>query len=794
MAPNNALSERKKVVKKQGTTTVLDAGTVESRGMGTQATTRSQVTAEITEFLTGEAKMSPKAESRAFLTVWTFITRLPGPTWVDHHPGYLMRGMAYFPLAGSLVGGFVCLFFDLANVTFGLPPIVSATICTAASFWVTGCFHEDGLADASDGIGGGWSRKQILTIMTDTRLGTYGCACLLLHTVAKLELIAALDRSQWDFTGNAYGAGPALIVAHALARLTSPYLIRTRDYVDEAGPKYKFYCFMVKAKHLVSWHRVLFAVLSSFALATVFYGPIMAAIMIPIILFVAHLSGAYGEYLLGGIMGDYLGATICLTELLVLTMILVRNTFIKHFEWIQQLQNLTGDGLLEAIMKQDQPIGVLARFLGIMAVIVIYICNVGHPNVLIRETVIEAFENDTGDDIRIGLKLKTPPVAGEIEPTGRQITENICNSSESSFQDRYDAVRIYLDSLAKPVGSLGTLELWAARLAALQRTSRPTIGAAICLIFAADHGTAKRKSEGGEECSAYPQAVTMSVLNGLEEGIAGASVLAKANNVSVRVIDVGVNGASYNGEIVVSSSTKIPSGTKNFCTESAMTAAEVEQCIATGRSELSQYVADIDGQVIILGEVGIGNTTASSALIVQLTGALAMSVCGGGALASREAGIAAVEKKIDIVTRALAFHGPSIDCAMDALQRVGGAEIAALVGAILEASERNLPVLVDGFIVTAAALVAAHICPSTCQVMFFTTQSAEIGQQAAIEGIQKIADQNGVLKPEIPALSMGLRMGEGTAAILAVPILRSAAAILSEMGTIQDILKLGATC
>ena len=110
MAPNNALSQRKKVVK-QGTTTVLDAGTVESRGMGTKATTRSQVSAEILEFLNGEAKLSPKAETRAFFTVWTFITRLPGPTWVDHHPGYLMRGMAYFPLAGALVGIFVCIFF-----------------------------------------------------------------------------------------------------------------------------------------------------------------------------------------------------------------------------------------------------------------------------------------------------------------------------------------------------------------------------------------------------------------------------------------------------------------------------------------------------------------------------------------------------------------------------------------------------------------------------------------------------------------------------------------------------------
>ena len=97
-------AERKAKLPKKGTTTVLDAGTVESRGMGTRATTRSQVSAEITNFLNGEARISVKAETRAFFTVWTFITRLPGPTWVDHHPGYLMRGMAYFPLAGALVG------------------------------------------------------------------------------------------------------------------------------------------------------------------------------------------------------------------------------------------------------------------------------------------------------------------------------------------------------------------------------------------------------------------------------------------------------------------------------------------------------------------------------------------------------------------------------------------------------------------------------------------------------------------------------------------------------------------
>ena len=790
MAPNNALSGQKEG-KKQGTTTVLDAGTVESRGMGTKATTRSQVSSEITQFLNGEARLSLKAETRAFFTVWTFITRLPGPTWVDHHPGYLMRGMAYFPLAGTLVGIFVCIFFDLANVTFGLPPIVSATICTAASLWVTGCFHEDGLADASDGIGGGWSRTQILTIMTDTRLGTYGCAVLLLHTVAKLELIAALGTSAWNLTGGgtASGAGPALIIMHTLSRLTAPYLIRTRDYVDEAGPKYKFYSFMVQAKYLVSWHRVVFALLTSLALTSFCYGRNMALAMIGTVIVVAHLSGSYGEYLLGGVMGDYLGATICITELVVLTMILGRNIFCSRIEWIQELIKERGtQGLFEAALQQDEPIGALARFVLVIAITVIWCAFVGHPSVLVRESAIEAQATDPVDDVRISLKVKDT-LNADHPTSGRQVAEDVCVSLESSFQQRYDAVRIYMDSLAKPVGSLGTLEHWAAKLAALQRTIHPSVDPVACLIFAADHGIAKSPQEGGEGCSSYPQAVTRFVLEGLERGIAGASVLAKHNRVSMRVVDVGVCGDPYNGVIVVSCEAKLQGGTMNFCKGPAMTHAEVERCIRIGRDELTQYVLDTDARVIILGEVGIGNTTASSALIAYLTDTDAESVCGGGATTTREADKENVDKKVTLVTNALNLHKSSMNGPIDALAKVGGAEIAALVGAILESSERNIPLLVDGFIVTAATLVAAHISPSICRVLFFATQSAEKGQMAAIHRIQSIAKDNDVLIPESPALSMGLRLGEASAALLAVPILRSSSAILAEMGTIQDIMK-----
>ena len=120
--------------------------------------------------------------------------------------------MAYFPLGGTLIGLFVSAFYDLARTTLDLPSSVAAVMSQASSLWVTGCFHEDGLADSADGIGGGWTRAQILKIMQDTRLGTYGAAVLLLYIVAKLELLAVLGTSSWGWA-SCQGAGPALVVA-----------------------------------------------------------------------------------------------------------------------------------------------------------------------------------------------------------------------------------------------------------------------------------------------------------------------------------------------------------------------------------------------------------------------------------------------------------------------------------------------------------------------------------------------------------------------------------------------------
>jgi nicotinate-nucleotide--dimethylbenzimidazole phosphoribosyltransferase len=284
----------------------------------------------------------------------------------------------------------------------------------------------------------------------------------------------------------------------------------------------------------------------------------------------------------------------------------------------------------------------------------------------------------------------------------------------------------------------------------------------------------------------YPQAVTRAILAGLQRGVAGASVLGK--DVSLTVVDVGVDGDPFDGPVVVTSPHKVVGGTKNFCNGDALTVEETDRCILAGRKSLIEMVDKMGCKVLALGEVGIGNTTAASAVIAALTGEPVEDVCGGGAFASRNVDEGAIKKKIGIVNRALKRHKGALKESAMVLSKVGGAEIAALVGAMLEASERGIPLLIDGFIVTAAALAAVAISPSVCNFLFLSTRSVEKGQIAAIKRIQEIARKSNLPVPSDPVLSMGLRMGEGTGALLAVPILQSAATMVTQMATIQEIL------
>lgn len=751
-------------------TTVLSPGVVEERNQNVTSN-KNQISEEIRSFLSGDAAPSLRSEFRTFFTIWMFITRLPSPSWVDLHPGFLMRGMAYFPMVGTVLGFFYSIFLDFFRISLGLPAVVAAAMSVTFGLFLTGCFHEDGLADSADGIGGGWSKSQILKIMTDSRVGTFGCAALTMFLFVKVQLLGSLRTP-----------AEAIIVSQTLSRLSAPFLIRTKNYVAEVGPKSPFYVFMVQAKHLVSWPRVAVAVLYSFGVTNFFYGPIVALLLIVAVLFLSQVIGWKGDYLLGGVMGDFLGGTICISEILVLALLLSKDSLVELYH-----------AFLKAISGAEGPEGFAVHF----QLAALWAESRVRPALLVLALVIsiktwckfvggkDMYDREL--DASDGMTSPNEQSSGG-DPSPRQVASDIITSSESTFTERCDAAQVYLDSLAKPVGSLGTLESWAAKLSALQRTAKPSADKAACLIFAGDHGVARAPEEGGEGCSLFPQTVTRAVLLGLEREVAGASVLAKANGVKLKVVDAGVAGGAMDGKVIVSSPDKLPNGTRNFCKEPAMTAEECARCIKIGRSSLIELVKEASANVVVLGEVGIGNTTSSSALIAALTGQSVESVCGGGAFAARSINEDAVSKKIDIVTRALNRYSQVNMPAPVALANLGGAEIAALVGAMLEASDRSIAVLVDGFIATAAALVAVSMSPTVCNVLFFTSNSAEKGQVAAIEQIQATASENNIPVPVSPVLSMNLRMGEGTAALLSVPILQSAAAIMQNMATIQDIL------
>ena len=542
---------------------------------------------------------------------------------------------------------------------------------------------------------------------------------------------------------------------------------------------------MVEAKHLVTWHRVGFAIGTSLFVSSVAYGLKTAIVLVTCVLIAVFFSGRYARYLLGGVMGDYLGATICVTEVFLLTVILL----------LSENNNLIS--LIINIMQNGDQRRALFRFIIIMAITTVWCNSVGHPPVFVRSTVTAA-KNKADDELRIALDTKNDDQIAKDET--RQLLQSKLTDPNNDFSDRYNAAWSFMDSLAKPVGSLGTLEDWGCRLAAIQRSAKPCIKKVSCLIFAADHGVAKDKSDGGANCSAYPQSVTGKVLTALAHGVAGATVLSKQNNVSLHIIDVGVASSvkpSHQNGVRISSSNdqKVIGGTKNFCTGPAMSKEEMETCIQVGRNEVKQIsVDDKNVNLLVLGEFGIGNTTTSSALLAALTDESIEVLVGNGATTTRD-GISegTITKKIEIIQDALSYHGKLMikndcDSPLTALMNVGGAEIAAIVGSILEASDRNIPVLVDGFIVTTAAMIACQISSKATRILMFATKSTELGQQIALEKIQQISQLHVPIVP--PALDMGLRMGEATGALLAVPLVRSAAVIFSELATLDSVLKL----
>lgn len=317
------------------------------------------------------------------------------------------------------------------------------------------------------------------------------------------------------------------------------------------------------------------------------------------------------------------------------------------------------------------------------------------------------------------------------------------------------------DRLTKPRGSLGVLEEISVRLAGIFGDPRPLPGRKAVIVMAADHGVTE------EGVSLYPPEVTAQMVLNFLSGGAAINVLSRHAGAEVRVVDIGVKSAVEGPGLV---SRKVRPGTSNMAKGPAMSREEAVAALEVG---IEVAEAEISGGVrfLAVGDMGIGNTTAASAVTACMSGVDPREVTGRGT------GIddAALERKVEVVRRALQINDPDPSDPLDVLSKVGGLEIAGIAGVMLAAAAARCPVLVDGFISGAGALIAAGLQPRAAHFMIASHLSVEKGHAVILEKLG--------LHPVIRA---NMRLGEGTGAVLAFPIVDAALKILSEMATFEE--------
>lgn len=312
--------------------------------------------------------------------------------------------------------------------------------------------------------------------------------------------------------------------------------------------------------------------------------------------------------------------------------------------------------------------------------------------------------------------------------------------------------------LTKPPGSLGLLEAIAVDFCGWQQTNTPKLERISICVFAADHGVV------AEGVSAFPQAVTAQMVANFAHGGAAIAVLARQLKALFRVVNLGTVAPVAAHESVVN--LNLAPATANFCQQAAMPEDILARALQAGRD-----YAPEEADLFAGGEMGIGNTTSAAALICALTGASPDSVVGRGTGIDDET----LRLKKKVVEKGLALHAGFQDQPLELLRRLGGMEIAALVGAYLACAQRGIPSIVDGFIAAAAALVACRINPGVRGWLLFSHNSAEQGHGIAIRALQAT-----------PILNAGLRLGEGSGAALTVPLLQMALALHGRMATFAD--------
>jgi nicotinate-nucleotide--dimethylbenzimidazole phosphoribosyltransferase len=318
------------------------------------------------------------------------------------------------------------------------------------------------------------------------------------------------------------------------------------------------------------------------------------------------------------------------------------------------------------------------------------------------------------------------------------------------------------DSLTKPQGSFGFLEELSIRIAGIKGDPLPKIEEKVIITMAGDHGVTE------EGVSAYPKEVTPQMVLNFLGGGAGINVIARHVGARVVVADMGVAGDIPAHPDLISK--KIAPGTKNMTKGPAMTRKEAEQAILTG-IEIAEREIEKGADIIGTGDMGIGNTTPSSAIAAAITGAEVRDLTGRGTGINDEA----LENKIKIIKKAIEVNRPDQNDPLDVLSKVGGFEIGGLAGVILAGANNRVPVVIDGFISGAAALIAAEMAPLAKDYIIASHESVEAGHKIMLEhmGLR-------------PALDLDLRLGEGTGAALGITLAEASVKILSEMATFEE--------
>lgn len=325
-----------------------------------------------------------------------------------------------------------------------------------------------------------------------------------------------------------------------------------------------------------------------------------------------------------------------------------------------------------------------------------------------------------------------------------------------------NAARARQAQLLKPPGALGRLESAAIQLAALQGKLMPSLERVHIALFAGDHGVAE------EGVSAFPQSVTAAMLPRFVEGGSAAHALARELGARLEVFDMGTMRGD--GPVPGVADVRLGPGTANFVRAPAMSHTQLRQALAIGRS-VAERARTEGAQLLIGGEMGIANTASATALAAALLKETPDTLAGPGA-GLDEAGL---RRKIAAIRRGLDFHGEALQTPEEILRRLGGYEIAALVGAYLACARVGLPVLIDGFICTAAALLAERWRPGARTWFLYSHVSAEPGHRRLLAELDAI-----------PLLDLGLRLGEGSGAAVAVPLLRLACTLHREMATFAE--------